>query len=267
MAIGAAVAAGVAVAGVAASTALKARAAGQQADANKKAARTVGDFRQQVLDYQQKIYGDTQPFRDISLHEAQRGSDIRDATTPYLLSNLLGPETPGERGYGADFDLASKEGLDSIQRNFAVTGSPSSGPAQIAAGRFQTGLVANEQRRIDALKQQRIDNIFRLSGLDPSPNPTTGIGESTSALNIAGQGTQDLAGLQIQQGAITASKTNAYADAAQQVGSIAASYGTGGYGSGFSGAGGSSGGAINTGGFAGAGTVGGGYSLSNYSAY
>jgi hypothetical protein len=243
VAITAAVVAGVAVAGVAASAVLKNQAGKKQASANKKAARNINEFRAQVLEFQQQIYDDSQPFRDISLAEAERGKGIRDQTVPHLLSDLLGPETPGERGYGADFDLAAKEGLDRIQKDFAVTGSPSSGSAQIAAGRFTTGLVANEQRRIFQERQARINNIFRLSGIGGTPAPTTGVAESLNALGQAGDLTRDSAGLQIQQGAIEASQWNNWANLASDVGSIASSYGGG-----FGGAGGG-GGAINPGGF------------------
>lgn len=230
VAVGASVASGV----------LAKKAADKQAAANKKAAKTVAGFRQQVLDFQKQIYTDSQPFRDISLSEAQRGKDVRDQTVPYLLSQLMSEDQPGERGYGKDFDLAASEGLDQIQRNFATKGSPSSGAAQVAAGRFTSGLVASEEQRRIQRREARINNIFRLSGMGGIPNPTTGVGESLQALNIGQASTQDLAGLQVQQGAIQASGLQAWANTAQQIGSIASSYG-GGFGGGFGGAGGASG--------------------------
>lgn len=255
----AAAAAGVAVAGAVAGGVLGAKAAKKQESKQKKAIKNVNQFRQRVLEFQQQIYDDSQPFRDISLAEAQRGQSVRDQTIPYLLSDLLSEDQPGERGYGKDFDLASKEGLDAIQRNFATSGSPSSGAAQIAAGRFTSGLVASEEQRRFARKEARINNIFRLSGLGGVPSPTTGIGESLSALNIGQQSTQDLAGLQVQLGAVQAGRYQNYANMAQQLGSIGSSYlGGGGFGGGgfsgfggFGGAGSSGGGAINAGGFSG----------------
>ncbi len=236
-------AAAVAVGATAAGAALSSKAASKQASANKKAIRTVEDFRQQVLEFQQRIYDESSPFREIALNEAQRGQGVRDQTIPYLLSQLLSDEQPGERGYGKDFDLAASEGIDAIQRNFATRGSPSSGAAQVAAGRFTSGLVASEEQRRFARREARLNNLFRLSGLGGVPSPTTGVAESLSALNLAGQGTQDLAGLQVQGGAIDASRIGSYANLAYGVGNLAGSYGL----SSFGGTGGGFGGATSTG--------------------
>jgi len=49
------------------------------------------------------------------------------------------------------FQLYAKEGLNNLRSNFATTGSPSSGPAQIAGGRYLEGLAGQQLDKADNL--------------------------------------------------------------------------------------------------------------------
>jgi hypothetical protein len=49
------------------------------------------------------------------------------------------------------FKLYAQEGLNNLRSNYATTGSPSSGPAQIAGGRYLEGLAAQQLDKSDSL--------------------------------------------------------------------------------------------------------------------
>ncbi len=105
------------------------------------------------------------------------------------------------------FKIASQEGVDLLRRNFARTGSPSSGPAQIASGKFLANLTAAENAA-------RTGNLFRLAGFGtgPSQGAQLGVGAFqplpsgvvTGDLPSAVPGFSQLPSLAVQSGATQA---------------------------------------------------------------
>jgi len=148
---------------VGAGTAMKGVASAQQAKALGKASRIQGAYQDRLLGFQQQVYDEAQPFRDISLKYARAGEEA----LPQLSELALNPTMSA--GYG----LASREGLKSLQQNFATQGAPDSGPAAIAAGRFSVGLSANERDR-------QIDTLYRLAGFG-----NLAPGQANAALNTS----------------------------------------------------------------------------------
>lgn len=251
-----AAAAAVAVASTAVSVGTQAAAADKARSANYKARHQVKRFDQRVREFQDQIYKDTAPFREMAMRDALRNQGVRDELIPYLMGEL----TQGDedfRGFGKGFDLAAKEGIDAIQRNFAVTGSPGSGAAGIAAGRFTEGLVARERDYVDRQKQLRIGNLFRLAGIvAPNYTPTTGISEAAGLFGVQQQNVNNQAALTQQQGAADAALIANTGESVSQLiqagGSIAGAYGGGATTAGSAASGGSSIGAGNYGIFGGA---------------
>jgi len=79
------------------------------------------------------------PFFDLALNRGKFGESFYPMLADRIQNPTLSPA----------FKLYAKEGLDTLRSNYATTGSPSSGPAQIAGGRFLEGLAANQLERTD----------------------------------------------------------------------------------------------------------------------
>ncbi len=181
-AIAAAIATAAVVGGVASYQGAK-----KQRQAIGKAARGQEAFQQNLLDFQREVFEGGQPFRDISLEFARTGAE----TLPQLQENVMNPTL------SAGFGLAAQEGLQLLSQNAAVTGSPTSGPAQIAKGRFMAGLSSAETDRM-------MNNMFRLAGFGTGAGgqATAATGQAGQALGAAGGVAGNLANLQVAQGAV-----------------------------------------------------------------
>jgi len=98
------------------------------------------------------------PFIAAALERTQFGN----AQLPTIQDRLDNPTlSPG-------FALASKEGLDTLRSNFSASGSPSSGPAQIAGGRFMEDITNNELNRFN-------ENLYRAAGFQGQAPPDKGV--------------------------------------------------------------------------------------------
>lgn len=150
----------------------------EQAKAIKKATSTEQAFQNRLLDFQKEAYSGGQPFRDVALE-----------TLPTLKDYVMNPTI------SPSFKLAGEEGLNLISSEAATAGSPTSGPAQIAKGRFMSGLASSESDRM-------MNNLFRLAGF------TTGVSSETTSqagniLGTAGGVAGNIANLQTMQGAVS----------------------------------------------------------------
>lgn len=135
--------------------------------------------------FQEKVYAETTareaPFNAAALERTRFGN----AQLPTIQNRLDNPTlSPG-------FNLAAKEGLDTLRSSFSATGSPSSGPAQIAGGRFIEGLTNDELGRFN-------ENLYRAAGFQGQQTPSQG----PSVVNQIGNTTGDIAGLLQNQGAV-----------------------------------------------------------------
>jgi hypothetical protein len=177
-------------------------------------------YYQELLDFQKQVYGESEPFRDIALNRAE----LIESLMPDLTAKLLKPagSTVSER-----YKLAGREGMDLIRSNFATSGSPSSGPAQIAAGRFMEGLSAAEADRL--INQENINTSNLLGFTSGVPSPTTGVAESANLLGAAGGPAGNLSNLAVSQGAVTG---GLYGSIGSDLSQMAMIYAMGGFGGG-----------------------------------
>lgn len=80
------------------------------------------------------------------------------------------------------FQLYGNEGVDILRSNFARTGSPSSGPAQVAAGRYLAGLGAHQIDKADNM----LLNAANFQGFLPTTQEPQYLGLNTQlAINEA----------------------------------------------------------------------------------
>lgn len=108
------------------------------------------------LDLQQQQFAREQPFYDISLNRAQFGQGFLPDVEQSIREPTLSPT----------YQLLANEGINTLRNNLAVTGSPSSGPGQLATGRFLAGLSGHQQ---DIANQ----NLFSAAGLGATQAPTS----------------------------------------------------------------------------------------------
>ena len=135
--------------------------------------------------FEERVYAETVAREAPFQAEALRRTQFGNAQLPTIQNRLDNPTlSPG-------FDLASKEGLDTLRSNFSASGSPSSGPAQIAGGRFIQGLANDELGRFN-------ENLYRAAGFQGQPQPSQG----PSIVNQIGNTSGDIAGLLQNQGAV-----------------------------------------------------------------
>jgi hypothetical protein len=107
------------------------------------------------LEFLREVREEEAPLREAQIERAKFGTSF----FPGLREMLEAPEVdPG-------FRLNLREGLDAIKSTSAVTGSPSSGPSQIAQGRFAAGVVGQENIR-------RQNLALALAGIQGTPFPT-----------------------------------------------------------------------------------------------
>lgn len=98
---------------------------------------TIEPERNRLRDFINTEYATSQGIRDLG----SRYADASGQVLPSLIESAQNPTvTPG-------FQRTAAEGLKAIQQNFATGGSAGSGSAQIAAGRFMTGLGDAERQR------------------------------------------------------------------------------------------------------------------------
>ncbi len=112
------------------------------------AERLIGGYEKDLQDFISSEYGRTAGMRA----DASAFTGASKSAIPALSDMALNPTM------SASARLASREGLRSLQEGFATSGSPSSGAAGIAAGRFEAGIQASELDR-----QQR--NLMSLVSL------------------------------------------------------------------------------------------------------
>lgn len=100
-----------------------------------------------LLDIINAIRAEEAPFKEAALRRTQ----FADEFLPTIRERVARPQL------SEGFKIASREGIDLLRKSFARTGSPSSGPAQIAAGRFLSDLAGRELDRFN-------ENLFRAAG-------------------------------------------------------------------------------------------------------
>ena len=118
-----------------------------------------------IVAYIKTLAGPQEAFMAQGQQLAGFGQETLQTTLQALREQALNPTaSPG-------FKLAAEEGLRQIANNFSTQGAPDSGPAQIAAGRFMTGLAANERDR----QLQTLYNVAQVGA------NITGGGQATEA--------------------------------------------------------------------------------------
>ena len=118
-----------------------------------------------LLDFTKMVRQEEAPFRDLQLQRGQFGASF----LPTLRDVIDNPTL------SSGFQLAAKEGVDLLRRKFARRGSPSSGPAQVASGRFLEGLTSRELDRFN-------QNLFSAVGLQGTPAQSQAPQLASSAL-------------------------------------------------------------------------------------
>ena len=174
----------------------------EQGEAIKSAAETQAAEQAKLLDFQKQVYGEGQPFRDVSLQYAQTGAK----TLPSLYDYVMNPQI----SQGAQ--MAATEGQNMISQDAATAGSPTSGPAQIAKSNFLARLMAGERDR-------QVGDMFRLAGFGGN---ASGMAEGATAQ--AGQLAQtgagiggNIADLQVAQGNVKGGLYNTIGQTAAQL--------------------------------------------------
>jgi hypothetical protein len=103
----------------------------------KRAAGTITGARDKLQAFMDEEYATDKPLREAGLQYGAAGA----AVLPTLREYALNP-TSSEQ-----YKLQMAEGLQRLQQDFATRGSPQSGAAAIAAGRYAAGLTAAERDR------------------------------------------------------------------------------------------------------------------------
>lgn len=125
---------------------------------------------QQQVDLQKSQFERETPFYANQLERAQFGTSFLPGVRELVENPKL------DEGY----KLALGEGINTLRNNLAVTGSPSSGPGQLAIGRFASGLAANQ---VDQFR----NNLFAAAGIQGAPPASQAAGYSSTIGNTAGQ--------------------------------------------------------------------------------
>jgi len=153
-----------------------------------------GANREFALNLINTIRAEEAPFQEAALQRTKFGERF----LPRIEASLSGVDIPGSpvAKTGETFNLLVDEGLDRFDRRAAVTGAPSGGGNQIAKGRFLAGASASEADRIDRLKQEFRNNLFRAGGIQGTPTnsqapslaPVAAGASNTSANLLTAQG-------------------------------------------------------------------------------
>ena len=112
----------------------------------------LGRFTGRIEDYQGAVGTRADPYYGMAGRLGEAGTGAVEALLPTLIQLAQGQQ-PSE-----GFKLTAGEGLRQLAGNFATSGAPGSGPAQIAAGRFLSGLGASERDR-------QIQTLLSVAGL------------------------------------------------------------------------------------------------------
>lgn len=152
------------------------------------------EFLGRLLGLQEDLLGQTRPFRDIALNRARLVQDLLPGLTERLT-------TPSQNVVSDAFRLAGREGLDLLTANAVTSGSPVSGPAQLAKGRFLEGLGAREAQSL--INQQNFDTRSLLGFVGGGPSPVTGIGQSNALLGAAAGPVGALSSAETAKGAVS----------------------------------------------------------------
>lgn len=110
-------------------------------------------FEQELSGYGQQLGFPEAAFTQTGQDISGLGSQTLQDTLAALREQALSPELSPQ------FQLLSREGLKQLAQQGATTGSPFSGPTQIAQGRFLAGLGASERER----QLQNLYNVSQIS--------------------------------------------------------------------------------------------------------
>lgn len=206
------------------SAVLQNRAAKKQQEGLNRATATQAQAQNRLIDLQERIFGEGAPFRALSLERAMQQQSL----IPGILGRLqTPPQIPDlEAGVSESFGRTAERGLGILRATSAVTGSPFSGPAQIAQGEFLGGLGAREADRLSATRNQEsllglqqgnlnLANLLSFAGAPPPP--LTGLTQGTALSPAIAGISGNISDLQTSQGAVGAGLANAQAQTLAQV--------------------------------------------------
>jgi len=130
------------------------------------------------------------PFQEGALQRLK----FSERFLPRIEANLSGVDIPGspQPGESEIFKRALEKSNDRLQRRFSVTGSPSSGPGQIAIGENTAGLTAFDIDRQQGIKDNFTNNLFRAAGFSGQPVQSQAPGLVPAAQSNTGANQADL---------------------------------------------------------------------------
>lgn len=114
---------------------------GDSGGGEKKAATALQDQRKKIEEALAAYNTRSAPFFGLEQNRGEFGQSFFPDLGERIRNPTMSPT----------FKLYAQEGLNTLRNNFATTGSPSSGPAQIAGARYLEGLAANQLDRSDQL--------------------------------------------------------------------------------------------------------------------
>ena len=175
--------------------------------------RAIAEQRRQfdsLMAFQQQVYGDSAPFRNLSFERFQ----MLQNELPGLLDLL---KAPSSDTVSPAFRLAGREGLDLLRSGFATSGDPGSGAAGIAAGRFMEGLGAQEAQANIGQRNFLTSGLLSLLG-GGGPSPTTGTAEAVNLMGQTSGPSANISNLLQSQGAVTGGLYGSFGNTASQLG-------------------------------------------------
>lgn len=159
-------------------------------------------FRIQMQKMQEQLARE-EPFRLDALARADFGVKQFPTLQNYLDNPTMSP----------GFQLAQKTGVDALRSEYSTTGSPSSGPAQVAGAKFTEGLANDELNRFS-------DNLFRAAGFQGNAQQS----QAPGILGLATDTSKDISNLYQNQGATNASMYKTIGDTLGQFGMLAGNW-------------------------------------------
>lgn len=158
--------------------------------------------------YIDKLDARNAPFLEAEQARAKMGEEFLPQLKDYVEHPTMSP----------GFQTALKTGLDTLRGEYSTTGSPSSGPAQVAGAKFTENTTNDELQRFR-------DNLFAVSGFRGA-NAGSG---ATPLVGTAAQQGGNIADLMAQRGAVEGAGNAALTGTLSQIPSLFSSiFGMGG---------------------------------------
>lgn len=195
----------------------------QQKKGIKKSQEIQSTFQKRLLDFQERVFAEGAPFREISLDAAKLALESQETLIPLFTAaaeeatGLILEDIARPIGESPIFEEARRVGAREIGKGVTAALAPfglaeSSITAEKTAEAiqdFETNLLLNELRDI---RGARFKVAGLPSGAGPGVSPTTGVGEATDLLRLAGAPTTAIAKSAAELGAVRGQQFETGAD-------------------------------------------------------